>query len=209
MTSEILTPSDNFLSVLHEAIAAFKGETRTRPTAEAVTEALLQAEKAAKHSRLTYPPEALIGRWRLYFVVTAPKPRHRNGVTQGKGFYLPQLAPAQIAFGQEASGSTSAPGSIGNQVQAGPLVFRLSGPARGLGKKNVLAFDFTQMHLSLFGKTLYQRPIRRGKAGAEAFEDRTIATLPFFAFFCITDQFIAARGRSGGLALWVREPDSA
>jgi len=37
------------------------------------------------------------------------------------------------------------------------------------------------------------------------FYDQPIAKLPFFAFFLVTEDFIAARGRGGGLALWVKE----
>ena len=32
-----------------------------------------------------------------------------------------------------------------------------------------------------------------------------IAKLPFFAFFLITENLIAARGRGGGLALWIKD----
>jgi len=36
------------------------------------------------------------------------------------------------------------------------------------------------------------------------FYDQPIAKLPFFAFFLVTEDFIAARGRGGGLALGLR-----
>ncbi|MBE9256152.1 hypothetical protein IQ228_01760, partial [Dolichospermum sp. LEGE 00246] len=37
------------------------------------------------------------------------------------------------------------------------------------------------------------------------FNEQPIAKLAFFAFFLVTEDMIAARGRGGGLALWIRE----
>jgi hypothetical protein len=124
----------------------------------------------------------------------------------GKGFYLPQIAPAQISFTQ-VSTSAQSPGQleIGNSFQFGPLLFKLTGPAQYLGKKNLLTFDFTHMQLCLFGRAVYSGEFRGGKAAATNFSGQPIAKLPFFAFFLVAEDFIAARGRGGGLALWVKE----
>ncbi|BAY27539.1 hypothetical protein NIES2100_73640 [Calothrix sp. NIES-2100] len=46
---------------------------------------------------------------------------------------------------------------------------------------------------------------RSGKVPSGDFYNQPIAKLPFFAFFVITKDFIAARGRGSGLALWIRE----
>jgi hypothetical protein len=178
-----------------------------RPTPEALVDALLHAEKAAKQQRQSYPWESLLGHWRLCFT-TPRKVYLRQGTASGKaGFYAPQLAPAQISFSIPAfSPEQQLDIEIGNQVQLGPLLFRLTGPARYLSRKNLLAFDFTQMQLSLFGRTVYRGAFPRRKAKAKDFYNQPIAGLPFFAFFLITEDLIAARGRGGGLALWVREP---
>lgn len=47
--------------------------------------------------------------------------------------------------------------------------------------------------------------IRGGKAQELDFYNQSIGKLPFFGFFLVTEDFIAARGRGGGLAIWVRE----
>ncbi len=65
------------------------------------------------------------------------------------------------------------------------------------------------MHLMLFGCTVYSGNFRGGKATATDFYHQPIAKLPFFAFFLVTEEFIAARGRGGGLALWVKEVTGA
>lgn len=200
------TAKPDFVATLAHAAVALRDGTGDRPSATAVVNALLQAEKAAKQQRLTYPLEPLLGHWRLYF--TAPrKARLRGGMALGKGLYVPQIAPAQISFATQAPtlGESSGKAEISNQIQFGPLLFKLTGPAHYLGKKNIMAFDFTHMQLCLFGRAVYSGNFRGGKAQAQDFYDRSIAKLPFFAFFLVTEDFIAARGRGGGLALWVKE----
>ncbi len=61
------------------------------------------------------------------------------------------------------------------------------------------------MVISLFGRVVYKKQIRSGKVQSEDFYNQSIAKLPFFAFFLVNEDFIAARGRGGGLALWIRE----
>ncbi|MUL35184.1 hypothetical protein [Gloeocapsopsis dulcis] len=186
------TEIPDFMTTLTEAVR----KRSDCPSASAVVLALLQAEKAAKQQRIAYPLESLLGNWQLWF--TAPRKAHlQNGKALGKGLYLPQIAPAQISFfNQEQL-------SISNQIQFGSLLFKLTGSAKYVGKKNLLAFDFTQMQISLFGRTIYHGkfPI---KTRITNFYEQPIAKLPFFAFFLVTEDFIAARGRGGGIAIWVR-----
>ncbi len=206
MTNLTSTASFNFVTTLSHAALALRDPRSDRPSAKAVVNALVQAEKAAKQQRLTYPLESLLGEWRLCF--TAPRKAHlRSGVALGKGFYVPRIARAQISFSAGTPTSDQSPGEveISNWVQFGSLLFKLTGPARYLGKKNLLAFDFTHMQLCLFGRAVYSREFRGGKASAMDFYHQSIAKLPFFAFFLVTEDFIAARGRGGGLALWVKE----
>lgn len=198
------TTSPDFVATLARAAVFERDRKSDRPSAKVVVNALLQAEKAAKQQRLLYPLESLLGAWQLCF--TAPRQAHlKGGMALGKGFYLPQIAPAQISFTQ-LSTSERSPSQleIGNQIQFGSLLFKLTGPAQYLGKKNLLAFDFNQMQLLLFGRTVHSGGFRGGKATAKDFYNQSIAKLPFFAFFLVTDDFIAARGRGGGLALWVK-----
>lgn len=206
MTTDLsLSSSSPYVATLSEAARAFQARSRQCPDQSAMVKALLEAEQAAKQQRLIYPLEALMGDWQLCF--TAPKKPHlKAGVPIGKGFYAPQLAPAQISFlPAEPSQADATIACIANQVSLGSLVFKLTGPARYIGKKNLLAFDFTQMQLSVLGRSLLQRPFRSGKTGSTPFVETPIAKLPFFAFFLVADEFIAARGRGGGLALWVRK----
>ncbi len=192
------------MTVLTQAAAAFQANT-SRPSAELVVRALLQAEKATKQERVSYPFESLWGHWRLCFATGTRKAR-RGGIVLGKGFYVPQFAVAQISFGGvTGSHDESGKGTIGNQVEVGPVRLRFTGPARYRGQKNLLAFDFTQLQIGVLGKTVYDGGVRGGTRKTEAFDSQSIARLPFFAFFIVTPDFIAARGRGGGLAIWVKQ----
>lgn len=194
---------DSFSPDVTTLVKAALRDKTGRPSAKAVVNALLQAEKATKQQRLTYPLELLLGDWQLCF--TAPRQAHlRSGKAIGKGFYVPQIAPARISFDQAA---TSEIGQviITNQIQFGPLLLKLTGPAQYSGKKNLLVFDFTHIQLSLFGRAFYRGKFGGGKATTIDSEHQSIAKLPFFAFFMVTEDFIAARGRGGGLALWSKE----
>jgi hypothetical protein len=90
-------------------------------------------------------------------------------------------------------------------VQLGILNLTLSGPAKFLGKKNIIAFDFLRISISLWGRLIYQGWIRGGQKNAEEFKNKSIQKQPFFAYFFISEEMLAARGREGGLAIWTRE----
>ncbi|KZL49821.1 hypothetical protein [Nodularia spumigena] len=191
----------DFTSTLSQAVAAYRGQGGARPTAQIIVNALLQAEKAAKQERLSYPFESLLGKWQLCFATGTKKARKRGGIILGKGLYVPKFVAVQISFSLQPD---STKGEIGNQVQLGPVLLQLTGQAKYLGKKNLLAFDFNYLLFSLFGRIIYNQQIRSSQAQSEDFYEQSIAKLPFFAFFLVTPDFIAARGRGGGLALWIR-----
>ncbi|MFQ3615310.1 MAG: hypothetical protein SNJ50_01255, partial [Cyanobacteriota bacterium] len=144
----------------------------------------------------------LLGQWRLCFATATRKARRRS-LRLGPGFYWPQFVPAQISFASDAPATNQ--GTIANQVTLGGLWLRFIGPCRFQPKKNLLAFDFTEMAIGVGDRPLWQRTLRQ--ESAEAFAARAIAKLPFFAFFQATPQFLAARGRGGGLAIWVKRSD--
>ena len=195
------------VTTLAEAASAFRDSTPKRPKAAAVVSALLEAEKAAKQQKLTYPLESLLGNWRLCFVTTA-KAKEQSGIVRGRGWYLPKVfIKAHISFSKPAEMAVENPGAaaIGNQLEVGAFTLKLTGPALYLGKKNILAFDFYQMQLSLFGRVIYSGNFRKGQGEEGDFYQRSIGELAFFSFFMVAEDFIAARGRGGGLALWIRD----
>ncbi|QLE48016.1 hypothetical protein FD724_07690 [Nostoc sp. C057] len=194
----------DFVTVLSQAAAAYRQQKNIRPNTEILVNALLQAEKSAKQERLTYPFESLLGKWQLCFATGTKKAREHGGIVLGKGLYVPKFIKIHVSFDATLE-QDSDRGEICNQVELGQLLLKLTGPVKYTGKKNLLAFDFNQMLISLFGRVVYNRPIRSGKVQTEDFYNQPIAQLPFFAFFLVTEDFIAARGRGGGLAFWIRE----
>jgi hypothetical protein len=172
-----------------------------RPNASEVVLALLQLEKARKADRSQFPSSSLMGNWRLYFVT--PK-KVKLGDRRLSGFYLPSFIPAAISFEPNPDGSIG----ITNQITIGLISLTLTGPARYDEKKRLLAFDFTHLEVSILGQKAYQGKFpgpRQGKNFAEI----SIGRLPFFSFFQVTDRFVAARGRGGGLAIWVKATASS
>ncbi|MEJ6484911.1 hypothetical protein N0Y54_26960 [Nostoc punctiforme UO1] len=194
----------DFLTVLSQAAVAYRRQKDTRPNTEILVNALLQAEKSAKQQRLTYPFESLLGKWQLCFATGTKKAKEHGGIVLGKGLYVPKFIKIHVSFDATLEQDADR-GEICNQVELGQLLLKLTGPVQYTGKKNLLAFDFNQMLISLFGRVVYNRPIRSGKVQTEDFYNQPIAQLPFFAFFLVTKDFIAARGRGGGLAFWIRE----
>ncbi|MBD2328175.1 hypothetical protein H6G21_14920 [Alkalinema sp. FACHB-956] len=216
--------------ILHQV--ATPASSGNRPATQAVVEALLQAEKETQQTRMLYPITDLVGKWRLCFATGTKRVRRRAGIVLGPGFYLPQWVPAYLEFApvSQALQSGTAPEptpelispalispananlgqnlTIANQLQVGLVTLRLTGPARYLGKKNLLAFDFLHLQVQVLGKTLYDGKFPAPQR-AKPFEQLPIGQLPFFAFFTVTDRYIAARGRGGGLALWVRSGEPA
>jgi hypothetical protein len=198
MTSPVASSFSPQILTTLAAAARDRAQPQQRPSGKAVTAALLAAEKTAKQQRLILPPEALYGTWRLCF--SAPrKPHYHAGEPVGNGFYVPALAVAQISF-QPAAGRLA----IDNQLQVGPLTVAFAGPAKALGRQNLLAFDFNQLAVKLFGAQLYSGAVRSQAAKSGPFEAAPIGKLPFFAFFLAEPGYIAARGRGGGLALWAQ-----
>ena len=148
--------------------------------------------------------ESLGGKWRLCFATGTKKVRNHGGIILGKGWYVPKFTKIHICFSPTEEQNLEK-GEIANQVQLGAILFKLTGPIKYLGKKNLLAFDFIQMQISLFNWMFVNKQINAHKVEIADFNDQPIAKLPFFAFFLVTEDVIAARGRGGGLALWMRD----
>ena len=193
-------PTVDFPTILDQA-----ARSTDRPTKDVTISALLAAEQTTKRSGLLIPFGSLLGEWRLCFATGANKDKKRGGIRLGGGYYLPKFAPASISFTRDLSDEECNTGTITNKLLVGTVRFQFTGPCRYPGKKNFLAFDFTELQFKLLGLTVYQGKIRSGKRLGKDFEKLRVAELPFFTFFWASPTSIAARGRGGGLALWVRD----
>lgn len=201
-----LNSVSSYDDVLNRVAIAFRAQQGNRPPAREVVQALIQAEKAAKRDHRTIPFEAVAGQWRLCF--TANRGARQTGDRiVGRGWYMPGAVPAQIGFFPDPDRATSDTGTITNQINLAGITLQFSGVCRARGRKNIVVFDFLNLQLKVFGRSLFQQEVRGGQAKAEDVLSGNVQSLPFFAFFMATEHFIAARGRGGGLAIWVKMPD--
>lgn len=177
--------------------------TSLRPTAAATVMALLQTEESIRQTRTQFTESDLLGNWRLHFVSAGKINLSSKWL---RGFFLPSFLPAQIGF-QRSDMNDSAPLCVTNQVTIGLIQLKFTGPARFESKKNLLGFDFTRLEIIALGQRVYEGAVPSSRKN-QKFQDISIGKLPFFAFFAVTDRFIAARGRGGGLAMWVKQSES-
>lgn len=195
------------LSIIEQAANSILTPAIVRPSPSTVVAALLEAEKAARHEKIPAAFEQFIGDWRLCLITGTQKTRQKAGIVMGAGRYIPQWIKITISYqkGSENHPSTQfETGFVENNVEFGTLKLTVAGPTKFLPNKNILAFDFTRITIKLFGSKIYQGTMRGGQAKEAEFYTEKIGKQAFFAFFVIQKNYIAARGRGGGLALWAK-----
>jgi hypothetical protein len=202
ITPALIVNSPDSTQVLTQAIAAISDGKSDRPIATDLVNALLGVEKLAKQTKLDIPITDLVGEWQLSFATGAKKSKNRAGIRLSKGYYFPQFIPASISFTPDEANPNT--GEIANQVAVGLVRLKLTGLYRYLGKKNLLAFDFIDFEVRILDRIVYQGKMPSKRQSNRDFASKSIADLPFFSFILASEYGIAARGRGGGLALWVR-----
>ncbi len=198
--------------ILQQAAKSVTTQLRDKPTPQLVVETLLTCEKQAKKQSVTPQFQQLMGCWRLCFITGTKKTRRRAGIVLGAGRYIPQWTKIKLTYSPVSTEIESTPnqdfetGKIQNSVEIGGLHLILAGPVKFI-KHKILAFDFTQITVKLFGQTIYQGKIRGGTESEDSFYTQSIQKQAFFAYFIVEDDLIAARGKGGGLALWGKVED--
>jgi len=187
---------------LEQAIEFLTNSSLTSPTPESVVEALLIAEKTAKQTKVHHSYPQLLDTWRLGFITGTKRTRKRAGIILGSGRFLPTWVKIHLSYSQSEPNQER--GTVQNSVEIGLLQLVLTGPTQFLQKTNILAFDFTQIKVSLSGLKLYEGYIRGGQKREASFWEQSVKDQAFFTYFLVDNCCIAARGRGGGLALWTR-----
>jgi hypothetical protein len=176
--------------------------TTKAPAASSVVEELLMAEKNTKQQKIRYAYTQLLGTWRLGFITGTKKSQKRTGVILKAGRFLPAIVKIQLTYQQLEVNSEQ--GIVKNSVEVGLLKLVLTGPTQFWQNTNILAFDFTQMQVTLAGLKLYSGYIRGEKKREADFYQQKLKEQAFFNYFLVEDDYIAARGKGGGLALWTK-----
>jgi hypothetical protein len=190
------------ISIVEQAAIDKNSKTKL-PSSSQVVNALLKLEKTPKNEQDSYSLSNLAGSWNLRFITGTKKTRKKAGIILGTGKYIPKLIKIQITYKTESS--TANIGQVINCVKLAFCELSLTGPIRFLPQKRILAFDFTYLKISVGGLTLYQGYIQNGVGREKLFAEKKLKDQAFFKYFLIKDNFIAARGKGGGLALWIRE----
>lgn len=173
------------------------------PNSSQVINALLKLEKDSKQEQKSYSLANLAGAWNLRLITGTKKTRKKAGVILGAGKYIPKFIKIQITY--KVNPETVQQGEVINSVKLAFLELSLTGPIKFLPQRRILAFDFTYLKVSLWGWNLYQGYIQNGLSREKNFLAKELKDQAFFKYFLIRDNFIAARGRGGGLALWSRD----
>ncbi|EAZ89207.1 hypothetical protein [Crocosphaera chwakensis] len=191
----------NYLLSLQQAVTWSFKKREEKPPSDKLVLALVAAEKLSRQTKPSYTPQQLKGTWRLCFITGTKQVQNQAGVVLRSGRYLPRWANVELTYNPATS---SEPETIENSIKLGAINLTLTGPAKFLSPKNILAFDFTQMSIALGNFNIYQGTIRGGQDSEKKFYEEKLKKQAFFTYFLIEDNLIAARGRGGGLALWGR-----
>ncbi|MGB3615128.1 MAG: hypothetical protein WBA10_15145 [Elainellaceae cyanobacterium] len=178
----------------------------SRPPAGHVVDALLAAEKA-RRNQPSWTYDDLQGTWQLSFITGTKASQERAGVVLGAGRFVPRWITVSLTYTPDAPialDASEAPlGWSHNRVALGETGMTVSGPTK-LWPRGILAFDFTRMSLGLGPWSLLEVPIRNGRDREAKFYQLPVKQQAFFHYFWVEQDYIAARGRGGGLALWTR-----
>lgn len=149
-------------------------------------ETILALEAVAKKQGSGIDHETLNGVWTLQNTWTEAGVRP----TPGTDFLLRGLG-ARLELNNSTNGWR-----IVNQIMAAGVQLRFEGEAQLKGRRPMLMFRFETVKLSLSGRILLKRNL----------PEPSTRRMPFFALIAMADngEWLAARGRGGGLALWMR-----
>ena len=147
---------------------------------------ILSLEQTAKQVGSGIDPQALTGIWRLQQTWTRTGQRPSPGTD-------PLLRSLGAQLSLEAVNDRL---RIGNQVAVGPLRLCFQGDAELKGTRPLLMFSFDSVAVMINNQTLLQRSITTPSP----------QRMPFFALIGMgqSREWLAARGRGGGLAIWHR-----
>ncbi len=154
---------------------------------------ILAIEKGVRREGTGLRPADLEGCWRLERVWN----RGSRAASPAAGLLRFLAARLEIGPPAVADGGPGAGLRLANAVNLGPLELRFEGEGELRGRRPLLVFWFDHVAIRLAGRVLLQRGLGRPAT----------KRLPFFALIARQpgqEGWLAARGRSGGLALWRR-----
>jgi len=148
---------------------------------------LAELEKLAKRDGSGIEHDSLIGLWKFFSVW-----KQNNDSEDLISSSLLRLFVASLEIKKDQSNKFF----ITNSIQFGTLLIRFSGYGKLKGKQPLLPFYFDSIELKVGANALFTRSL-------EIPEENN---MPFFGLIAIEEngKWLSARGRGGGLALWVK-----
>lgn len=156
---------------------------------------VLERERLSRRQGSQLTTTDLVGRWRLHQLWS--KTQAQPNPTAAA---LLRSLNASLSIGTGTTADDTL--TVRNSVQLGALQLCFSGHGQLRGRRPLLEFWFTELELRLGRQTIWRQAITRLPEPRRR---------PFFALIARTGNadsgWLLARGRGGGLALWVLDPE--
>ncbi len=161
---------------------------------------LLERERRSRREGSGLAPRDLVGSWRLERIWS-------------KGSLRPATVSAAVLRGlaarlrlelDEAAGEQGSMLLV-NSVRLGALELRFEGTGRLQGRRPLLVFGFDRLKLLLGERILIERPLPPADPRRPPFFALIAAVRPSASAAKESRGWLAARGRGGGLALWLAD----
>ncbi len=148
---------------------------------------LAQFEKVARSDGSGIEYDSLVGCWK-FFSVWKQKNDNEDLIASS----LLRLFVARLEITKDQSNKFF----ISNSIQLGSLLIRFSGYGKLKGKQPLLPFYFDCIEFHAGSRALFRRHLEKPEE----------QNMPFFALISMEEhgKWLSARGRGGGLALWVK-----
>ena len=152
---------------------------------------IIDLEKFANKSGSGISYERLIGCWNLRYVWK----KSTKKVDNISSSFL-QILSASLQLSKSDSADENQGYAVQNSIRFGLLTIVFKGDAFLKGKRPVLFFYFKKVVISISKLNIFKKD----------FEKPDTKKLPFFALIALgeDDKWLCARGKGGGLALWIR-----
>ena len=153
---------------------------------------LLELEKTAPADGSGISFESLIGLWKFAFVWKKTKDRKDSLFS-----FLLRVFSATLELSVNHKNEKSESYNLINSIQFGTLKIQFVGYGELTGAQPLLVFNFDRIELSLGSNILLSRTL--------TIVDKK--NRPFFSLIAIGEKnkWLSARGRGGGLALWIKD----
>ncbi len=152
---------------------------------------LIKLEKSARKDGINVDLNFLIGQWNFF------KVWKKEGIKESTltSLFL-RLVRANLRININSTKKSLSLG-IENSVSIGNLFITFKGDGKLEGKQPLLRFLFSELEIKFDNLILYSQEIRPTDE----------KNMPFFALIGINQEssWLAARGKGGGLALWIKD----